>query len=307
MRDYSKVSPQFWIGATGKKLRSKGVECQLVALYLMTCTHANMLGMYYLPKIYIAHECGLSIEGASKGLQGAIEAGFCSYDDASEVVWVHEMATYQIGEQLTEKDLRVKGVQNEYNAQPESPYLKPFFEKYQSKFLMSECRDVEAPSKALVSQEQEQEQEQEHLAGAGTRTGAVVPAAEKSAAAPQKSETELQAACKQTWAAYQAAYFKRYGTEAVRNAKVNSVIKQFVQRLGFEEAPHVAAFFLTNNNSYYVSRAHVVDCLLSDAEKLRMEWATGNPITQTKARQLDKSQSNANAVGDAMKILGEAA
>jgi hypothetical protein len=160
MRDYSKVSPQFWIGSTGKKLRAKGIECQLVSLYLMTCSHANMLGMYYLPKIYIAHECGLSIEGATKGLQSAIEAGFCSYDDASEVVWVHEMATYQIGEQLTEKDLRVKGVQNEYNAQPESPYLKPFFAKYSSQFLMTLERGNEAPCKPLVSQEQEQEQEQ---------------------------------------------------------------------------------------------------------------------------------------------------
>lgn len=170
MRDYSKVSPQFWIGATGKKLRAKGVEAQLVALYLMTCTHANMLGMYYLPKIYIAHECGLSLEGATKGLQGAIEAGFCSYDDPSEVVWVHEMAAYQIGEQLSEKDLRVKGVQNEYNSQPESPYLKPFFDKYSHKFLMTNCRGAEAPSKPLASQEQEQEQykeqEQEQKAGA---------------------------------------------------------------------------------------------------------------------------------------------
>jgi len=161
MRDYSKVSPQFWIGSTGKKLRSKGVDCQLVSLYLLTCSHANMLGMYYLPKIYIAHECGLTLEGASKGLNSAIEAGFCAYDEASEVVWVYEMATYQIGEQLSEKDLRVKGVQNEYNAQPNSPYLAPFFEKYSAKFLMINMRKIEAPSKPLASQEQEQEQEQE--------------------------------------------------------------------------------------------------------------------------------------------------
>ena len=125
-----------------------------------------MLGMYYLPKIYIAHECGLSLEGATKGLESAIEAGFCSYDDHSEVVWVHEMATYQIGEQLTERDLRVKGVQNEYNAQPESPYLKPFFDKYHEQFLMTNSRGIEAPCKPLASQEQEQEQEQEQRFGA---------------------------------------------------------------------------------------------------------------------------------------------
>jgi len=301
MRDYSKVSPQFWIGATGKKLRAKGIECQLVSLYLMTCSHANMLGMYYLPKIYIAHECGLSIEGASKGLQSAIEAGFCSYDDASEVVWVHEMATYQIGEQLTEKDLRVKGVQNEYNAQPESPYLKPFFAKYSNQFLMTFERGNEAPCKPLVSQEQEQEQE--HKKEQEQEQDSFD--AEKSAP-PAKidSEKELQEACKETWKFYTDAFFNRYGTEPVRNAKVNGQVKQFVKRIGYSESPLVAASFVSNNTQYYVSRGHSVDCLLADAEKIRTEWATGNVMTNTRANQIDKSQANKSAVSEAMQLLG---
>lgn len=307
MRDYSKVSPQFWIGSTGKKLRAQGLETQLVALYLMTCTHANMLGMYYLPKIYIAHECGMTLEGASKGVKGAIEAGFCSYDEASEVVWVHEMALYQIGEQLTEKDLRVKGVQNEYNAQPESPYLKPFYDKYKDKFLMNLCRGTEAPSKPLASQEHEQEQYQEQEQEQKSRTGVLVAPDKTPAPTENKPDTELQAACRETWKSYSSAYFDRYGTEPVRNQKVNSQVKQFVQRLGFSESPHVAAFYLTHNNAYYSGRMHAVDCMLSDAEKLRTEWATGNTMTQTKARQIDKTQSNYDAVGEAIKLLKDEA
>lgn len=301
MRDYSKVSPQFWIGSTGKKLRSKGIEAQLVAMYLMTCTHANMIGLYYLPMIYIAHECGLTVEGASKGLNGAIEAGFCSYDTPSEVVWVHEMALYQIGEQLKDNDLRVKGVQNEYNAQPESPYLKPFYDKYKDKFLMTSCRVIKAPSKPLASQEQEHEQEQNQEQESGT--GALGIAAENSAPPANKPDTELQAACRETWKQYSNAYFDRYGTEPVRNAKVNGQVKQFVQRLGYTESPLVAAFFLTHNNSYYAGRLHSVDCLLADAEKLRTEWATGYAMTQTKAMQIDKTQSNKDAVGEALAML----
>ena len=95
MRDYAKISPQFWIGNTGKKLREAGAEATIVALYLLSNPHANMIGFYYLPKLYIAHETSLGMEGASKGLQRAIEAGFCGYDDASEVVFVYEMARYQ--------------------------------------------------------------------------------------------------------------------------------------------------------------------------------------------------------------------
>lgn len=165
MRDYSKVGPKFWIGATGKRLRAAGMEAQIVAMYLLTSPHANMLGLYYCPTMFIAHETGLGLEGASKGLQSAIEAGFCEYDEASEVVWVIEMASYQIGEALKPSDLRVKGVQNEYGSLPENPYLARFYEKYSTAFCMSACRGQtspsEAPSKPLPSQEQEQEKEQE--------------------------------------------------------------------------------------------------------------------------------------------------
>lgn len=169
MRDYSKVSPKFWIGETGKKLRKAGAEAQVVGLYLMTSPHANMLGLYYVPVTYIVHETGLGFEGASKGLQSCIEAGFCQYDEASEMVWVMEMASYQIADALVATDKRCIGVQNEYNALPENPFLAAFFDKYRDAFHMTKRRPpiefkpslIEAPSKPLLSQEQEQEHEQE--------------------------------------------------------------------------------------------------------------------------------------------------
>ena len=117
------------------------------------------------------------------------------------------------------------------------------------------------------------------------------------------SETELQQACKQVWQQYSTAYYQRYQVEPVRNAKVNGQVKSFVKRIGYDNAPHVAAHFVSSNTAYYVSRGHSVDCLLSDAEKLHTEWATGKSITQTRARQIDKSESNKNAVSEAIQIL----
>ena len=55
MRDYATVAPQFWLGKTGRELRRQGAEAQVVSFYLMTSPHANMLGLYYLPILYIAH------------------------------------------------------------------------------------------------------------------------------------------------------------------------------------------------------------------------------------------------------------
>ncbi|WP_168404782.1 DNA-binding protein [Erwinia amylovora] len=165
MRDYATVSPQFWLGKTGRELRCAGAEAQVVAFYLITSPHANMLGLYYLPVLYLAHETGLGLEGASKGLERAIKAGFCSYDEHSEMVWVHEMAGYQVGRSLKPGDNRCAGVRNEYASLPENPFLPGFFERYQADFLMTKKRGKERARegafKVLSSQDQEQDQDQE--------------------------------------------------------------------------------------------------------------------------------------------------
>lgn len=181
MRDYATVAPQFWLGKTGRELRKKGAEAQVVSFYLMTSPHANMLGLYYLPILYIAHETGLGFEGALKGLKSAIEAGFCSYDEDTEMVWVHEMAAYQVGKALKPGDNRCAGVRSEYASLTENPFLSSFYERYKNDFHLNikrETRQVlEGASKGLRSQDQEQDQEQEKdkdLLGYGSATPRIV-------------------------------------------------------------------------------------------------------------------------------------
>lgn len=117
------------------------------------------------------------------------------------------------------------------------------------------------------------------------------------------SETELQAACRATWVAYASAYRTRHGVAPVRNAKVNSSVRQIVQRLGYSEAPLVAAWFLTVNERYVVQNMHDLGALLTKCEAYRTQWATGRQMTQASAQQQDQTQSNANAVEEAKELL----
>ena len=117
-------------------------------------------------------------------------------------------------------------------------------------------------------------------------------------------ETALQAACRAAWGAYSAAYDVRYGALPVRNAKVNAAVKGIVQRLGAEEAPAVAAFFVSNVNDAFVVRAcHDIGLLLKSAEAYRTQWATGLAVTQTRARQADQSAANYDAAAEAMALV----
>lgn len=119
------------------------------------------------------------------------------------------------------------------------------------------------------------------------------------------SETDLQAACRATWAAYASAYRDRHGVAPVRNAKVNSSVRQIVQRLGHGEAPLVAAWFLTVNERYVVQNMHDLGALLAKCEAYRTQWATGRQVTEEAARQTDKTQTNLGAADAAKALLAQ--
>lgn len=190
MRDYTKLAPTFWTGKTGRALKRRGIEGVLVALYLVSSPHSNMLGLYYQPVLYLAEETGLTIEGASKGLHDCIACGFCSYDEETKTVWVHEMAAWQIAESLSSGDNRCKGIQKDYDALPDNPFIGAWFDRYGPAFKLARRREFEgeiqaksegasqAPSKPHRSQEQEQEQEQEVSVPDGTGASPPLPPAE---------------------------------------------------------------------------------------------------------------------------------
>jgi len=289
MREYGKVAPTFWTGETGKKIRKAGPNAQIVALYLQTAPGSNMLGLYYLPVPVLAHETGMTLEGASKALQCLSEVGFAEYDHDSEYVFLPRMAHYQIGSGLTigkdGPDKRVVGIKKQLETLRKNPFFNRFLELYREAYHLQDVSPSEAPQKPLRCQEQDQDS-QEHLqeqAQEQNVSASVVPTSRlKVEILPVPTKTA------QAWDAYSQAYTHRYGAAPVRNAKVNGVLSRFVDRLGSEEAPLVAAFYLTHNKPLYVSSRHSTDLLLRDAEGLRTEWVTGVKATTGEARNAER-------------------
>lgn len=158
------VSPKFWTGTTGKLLR-KDRDAQVLALYLMTCPHANMIGVYHLPVAYVSADTGIPFEGALKGLARLSQAGFLDYDDASETVFVYRMAEWQIGKALKANDNRVGAVEKQVCDVAVARFATAFRRMYAEAYGIAPAPETDSPSEApckpLPSQEQEQDQEQE--------------------------------------------------------------------------------------------------------------------------------------------------
>ena len=137
---------------------------------------------------------------------------------------------------------------------------------------------------------------------AKTAKAAKPPKADKSEADAAKL-AERQEVCRQTWVAYCEAYQARYRIKPARNETVNSQIINFVKRLG-HDAPEVARFFVSRvNEAFVVGKCHDLGLLLTGYQGYRTQWATDQTITQTRARQIDQSQSNYDAAGEAMALI----
>ena len=126
---YGNLWSTYWTGKTGRALRGDP-NAQLLGCYLISSPHASMIGAYYLPVGFAAHETGLTTEQTTKALGKLEETGFAFYDHESEFVFVTEMGRCRVGKEvLNTRDKRWMAAANMYLRLP--PAIKArFFARY---------------------------------------------------------------------------------------------------------------------------------------------------------------------------------
>jgi len=147
MREYGTIAPTFWTRGTGKALRGKPAQ-QLVALYLVSAPTSNMIGLYYIPIRFIAHEIGLSVratKGALKALASPFEGGqepFLWYDETAETVFVRTMARRQLGlddgDRIKDKDNRTPNIVKMMKHCTSANLLQRFWDEYHEVMCLPE-------------------------------------------------------------------------------------------------------------------------------------------------------------------------
>jgi hypothetical protein len=171
VRDYAKSSPGFWVRGSGRRLRGDHLA-QLAAQYLISAPSSNMIGLYYVDLPALAHHIGSPLGGASEALRRACRAGFCAFDQASDLVWVFNVAQIEFGDALKIGDKRIGGIAKLLRQFGQHPFVAAFLHRYGKAFRLSmegiEPSPLEGPWEPLASplggasyQKQDQEQKQE--------------------------------------------------------------------------------------------------------------------------------------------------
>lgn len=125
------------------------------------------------------------------------------------------------------------------------------------------------------------------------------PSSPPSKAPPRPRKSPSQAIVETTsgtkvWQAYSEAYERRYGVAPSASRATARHAKELAESMPLEEAIGVAHFYLTSNGQWYVQKGHDLRWAAQDCQTLRTQMLTGQRMTGTRARQMDKD----GALGD---------
>lgn len=80
---YTKIRAKFW---SDEKVKKWDDDTKLLALYLLTSPHKNLLGLFVLNKLYICADLGWDTKRLGKPFAKLLQDGFIKYDEESELL-----------------------------------------------------------------------------------------------------------------------------------------------------------------------------------------------------------------------------
>jgi hypothetical protein len=185
MRDYGKVFSTFWSSATTAGMTDDG---KLLALYLMTCSHSTIAGVFRLPDGYVSEDLAWSIERVQQGFSELLSKGFANRCETTKWVWVVKHLEWNPPENPNQRKSAVKIA----TSIPRDTCWIDEFMRVCGAVLALATLPLLNPSgtvgKGLPNQEQKQKQKQEQKqeldVGAASAPPPVAPATPTPPAAP---------------------------------------------------------------------------------------------------------------------------
>lgn len=117
MARYTRVYTQFW---TDEKVIRLSEDARTLLLYLLTCPHGNMLGIFVLPDLYACADLKWAPERYDKALTELRQHELVVKDDALQVIWLQNYLKHNPIENPSQAAAAVKVVEE----LPRTPLLR---------------------------------------------------------------------------------------------------------------------------------------------------------------------------------------
>jgi hypothetical protein len=170
LRDYGKVFSRIWESGDFRALTEDG---RALVLYLLTCQHGTIAGVFRVPDGYACEDLQWTPERVAEGFANVSAKGFATRCEATKWVWVSKFLEWNQPENPNQRKSAVKVALSV----PDACGWKREFMRVCGPTLGIELPTVPPPSanpsptvpQPFLNQyqEQKQEQEQKHSANAG--------------------------------------------------------------------------------------------------------------------------------------------
>lgn len=169
MRSYGTVFTSIWASGTFRAMNEDG---RALALYLLTCAHSTIAGVFRLPDGYVSEDMQWELERVSKGFTELFDKGFATRCNKTKWVYLHKHFDFNPLENPNQRKsaakiaqsvpdecswkleyMRLCGVLLGVTTEPKAPEAKPL--------EVPKSNPFETLSKPFLNQEQEQEQDQQ--------------------------------------------------------------------------------------------------------------------------------------------------
>ncbi len=152
-------------------MRRVSDDARLLALYLLTGQHTNMIGCFRLPDGYVSEDLAWTPERVSKGFDELSENGFATRDSSSKWVLIRNFLTWNSVENPNQGIAALRLFDQVPDKSTVKPELARVMASAISHISISKLKGSERVLQPFLNQEQEQEQEQEEdSSGYGSAT-----------------------------------------------------------------------------------------------------------------------------------------
>ncbi len=105
MKTFGKIESRFWIS---DDIQSLSGDSKLLAVYLLTCEHSDLSGVYRLPMGYITADLGWTHTITSRSLDDLATIGFISRREGSDFICINKFFQYNEPTNQGQLEARIK-------------------------------------------------------------------------------------------------------------------------------------------------------------------------------------------------------
>jgi hypothetical protein len=116
-------------------LAAEGSDALVLYLFLRTCPHRNMSGIYYIPISTMAHDTSIDVVRVEELVMSFEQMDLCSYDYRTEEIFLFDMLETQVGGYLKEDDKRSKMVMRHFYELESDELRSDFWERFSGLYV----------------------------------------------------------------------------------------------------------------------------------------------------------------------------